>query len=234
MVVFHVLVDTVHVVYRPCVVGSCIQHILAKGEVRLLIAQHAQNGWHDIYLLCNLVLHLRLSATVGFVNDDRHAETAQIGLVESVVTEIGMVACQYEDGILEPWLTTCRLEEAAQSHIGIAYALMYLNTLFWIGSFIFLRHGIRVVTGSCEYSCHEWFLHLRHLCCVILQEGLVPDSPCAVELILTSKTVIVIKILATVVILETSGTGECLEAHGTALGTVEESCLVTLVSQDTG
>ena len=234
MVVFHVLVDTVHVVYRPCVVGSCIQHILAKGEVRLLVSQHAQNRWHDIYLLRNFVLHLWLSAAVGFINDDRHAETAQIGLVESVVTEVCVITGQDEDGILEPWLTTCRLEEASQCHIGIAYALVNLNTFFWIGSFILLWYGIRMVTGSCKDSRHKGLFHLRHLCCVILQEGLVPDSPCAVELLLSSKAVIVIKILATVVILETSGTGECLEAHGTALGTVEESCLVTLVSQDTG
>ena len=71
----------------------------------------------------------------------------------------------------------------------------------------------------CEESRHERLLHLAHFCGVKLHERLVPNCPCAVEVLVTAKT------------LKTCGAGKSLKAHRTILGSVEEGRIIALLLQ---
>ena len=62
-----------------------------------------------------------------------------------MVAHIGMVTGQYEDGIVKPRLTTCPLEELANSHVGITDAFVNRNALFWIYLLILLRKNERMM-----------------------------------------------------------------------------------------
>ena len=103
---------------------------------------------------------------------------------------------------------------------------MHDDALLGIYILVFVGHHVGMVAGSGEDSGHEGLLHLVHLRAVVLQEGLVPDGPHAVEIIVTVETTIGIEVLTTVILLEPCLAGKGHEAHRTTLGTVEEGGLI--------
>ena len=142
-----------------------------------------------------------------------------------------MVAGQHEDGILEPRLATGFLEEATDGHIGIANALMDGQALFWIDLLIFLRNDVGMMRRGCKDCGHEGLLHLRHLGSIVLQEGLVPNSPHAIKVGIATKTCVFVVVLTTIILLEASATSKGLKAHRASLGTMEEGSLIALANQ---
>ena len=148
-----------------------------------------------------------------------------------MVAGIGVVAGDDEDCVLKPRLSTCCFKEASQRHVGIAYALVYLDAFLWIDIFVFLGYGVRMMARCGEDSCHERLFHLRHLRSIVLQKRLVPDSPCPIEVIVTSEALIFVEVLTSVVFLKANALGESHESHGTALCSVEEGCLVAFGCQ---
>ena len=229
----HILVDAVQVVHRPGIFRRRVQQVDAEAEVGLLVVQHSHDGGQDVYLLGDLVLHLSHRLT-GVVDDDRRAESAYVRLVEGMVAQVGMVAGQYEDGVLEPRLVARLLEELPNGHIRVADALVDLNALLGIHVLVLLWHVVGVMAAGREDGRHEGLFHLRHLRGVVLQEGLVPDRPHAVEVVVTAKARVVIIVLAPVVLLEACASCKGHEAHRTALGTMEEGRLIALASQQRG
>ena len=85
-----------------------------------------------------------------------------------------------------------------------------------------------MMTGSRKDGRHEGLLHLGHLGTIILKEGLVPDGPHAVKVIIAPKPAVLIIVLTTIISLETRAARKSLETHRAALRTMEESGLVTL------
>ena len=155
-------------------------------------------------------------------------------MVIIVVGEVGVVAGEHENGVVEPRLVAHPLKELPEGHVGIADALVDDKTLFGEGLLIFLGHHIGMVAAGGKDSSHERLFHLRHLSGIVLQERLVPDGPRAVEIVIATKTGISIEVLTTVIILKTCGLSEGLEPHRATLGTMEEGCLIALVIQQTG
>ena len=100
--------------------------------------QQSHDCGQDVNLLGYLVLHLGFLPR--FINDYRHTEPAQVSLVESIISHVGMVAGQHEDGVLEPALPAGTLEEAPQCHIGIADALMNGETLLRVLGLVLFRN----------------------------------------------------------------------------------------------
>ena len=100
------------------------------------------------------------------------------------------------------------------------------DALFGIDILVLVGNNVGMMTAGREDGSHERFLHLRHLRGIVLQEGLVPDGPHAVEILVTAETLVVVIVLTSVIFLETRGTREGLESHRTALGSVEEGRLV--------
>ena len=65
-----------------------------------------------------------------------------------MITLIGVVAGEHEDGVAEPRLPTRLAEETAQRHIGIADALLDGQMLLGELCLILLGDGEWMVTGS--------------------------------------------------------------------------------------
>ena len=233
MAVLHVLIDAAQIVDRPGAVGWHVQHVDAEGQVGLVVAQHAQYGGHDVNLLCNLVLHLRLTVGLRLVDDDGRAEAAYVGLIESMVALVGMVAGQHEDGVLEPRFTAGPLEKAAQCVVGVAYALVDGQRLLLEHVDVLSGQLVGVMARGGEDRGHERLSHLRHLGGIVLQERLVPDGPQSVEVGFAPKARVVLIVLAPIVLLEPRGAGKGHEAHRAALCSVEEGGLVARI-EDSG
>ena len=113
----------------------------------------------------------------GIIEDDGRAELVDAALVFSMVAGIGMVACQYKDGIFEPRFLSGLSEEAAQGIIGIADTFVNGQFFFAIHLFIFVGHVERMMTGQRKQSRHKGLFHIAHLHAEILQERLIPDAP---------------------------------------------------------
>ena len=206
-----------------------MQHVDTKSEVRFLIAQHAQDGRQDIYLLGNLVLYLPYG--IARVKDnDRRAESPKIRLVFRMVAHIGMIAGEHEDGVLKPGLPTGCLEEFPDGHIGIADTFLNGQMFLRVLRLILFRHDEGMVARSGEDSRHEGLLQLSHLLGIVLQEGFVPDSPSAVEIVGSLGSLI---LRTSEIMLEPCLIRKSLKAHRTVLRPVEESRLIALGSQDT-
>ena len=169
MAVLDILVDAVHIVDSPGVLCWGVEHINTEGEIGLGIVQTTHQRRQDVYLLRYLLLHLGVAVChARLIDDNRRAEASKVCLVLHMVGLVGMVAGQHEDGVLEPRLATGLLEEAAYSHVGIAYALMDDQSLFGIDVLILLGNDIGMVRRGCEDRRHEGFLHLGHLSTVVL------------------------------------------------------------------
>ena len=143
-----------------------------------------------------------------------------------------MVAGQDEDGVLIPRLTTGIFKESSDGHISIADAFMDDDALFGIDILVFLRNMVGMMRGCREDGRHKGFFHLRHLGAVILQEGFIPDGPHTIEVLVAPKAVVCTIVLATIIFLESSAAGKGHKTHRTALGPMEEGCLVTLANQE--
>ena len=232
---FDILVDAIEVVHGPGIFGRGVQQVDAEGKVGLRVVEHAQHGGQDVDLLGYLVDDLRLALGVtGLIDDDGRAESAEVGLVIGVVGEVRVVAGQHEDGVLEPVLATGFLEEPAKGHVGIADAFVDLDAFLGEAVPVFLGHDVGVVAAGREDGRHEGLAHLGHLRGEVLEEGLVPDGPGAVEGVGTLETVVGLEVLTAVVLLEARSSGEGLEAHGASLGAVEEGRRVALGCQERG
>lgn len=226
--VLDVLVDAVQVVDGPGVLGGGVQHVDAEGEIGFLIAQHAEDGGQDVDVLGYLVLDAA-HGLAGVEDDDGRAEAAEVGLVLGMVAHVGVVAGQHEDGVPVPRLARCGLEEAAYGHVGIAYALVHDDAFLGIALPVLVGYDVGVVAGGGEDGGHEGLLHLAHHLGIVLQEGLVPDGPRAVEVV---GAVSLLVLGPAVVVLESGLAGKGLEAHGAVLRPVEEGGLVALLCQD--
>ena len=149
-----------------------------------------------------------------------------------MIGEVCVVAGEYEDGVVEPRFAAHFLKELADGHIRIADTFVDDDALLRILGFVFLGDDVGVMTAGGEDGCHEGFLHLRHLRGVVLQERFIPDGPHTVKVLVTAKACVCIVVLTSVVVLKTSSARECLESHRTALGSVEESRLITFCCKD--
>ena len=87
-----------------------------------------------------------------------------------------------------------------------------------------------MMARSGEDSRHEGLLQFSHLLGIVLQEGFVPDSPSAVEIVGSLGSLI---LRTSEIMLETCLIRKGLEAHRTVLRPVEESRLIALSSEDT-
>lgn len=149
-----------------------------------------------------------------------------------MVGEVRVVAGEHEDGVLEPGLAAGAAEELAEGHVGIADTLMDLDALLGEALAVFLGYDVGVMAAGGKDGSHKRFLHLRHLGAVVLQEGLVPDGPGAVELLFAAKALVAAEVLTAIIVFESRAAGEGLESHGTALGTVEEGGLIPFAAKD--
>ena len=130
-----------------------------------------------------------------------------------MVALVRVVAGQHEDGVLEPRLAAGLLEETAQSHVGVADALVNLHALLGEAVGVFLRNLVGVVAAGGEDGGHEGLLHLVHLSAVVLQERLVPDGPKAVKVIMSAEARVVLEVLTAIILLEAGLAGKCLKTH---------------------
>ena len=85
-----------------------------------------------------------------------------------------------------------------------------------------------------ENGRHERLFHFAHLVRIELQEGFVPNGPCAVELVFAAETRVGLKLGAAIVFVETRGARKRFEPHRPILRTVEESRLVAFLIQLAG
>ena len=230
--VFHVLVNAVEIVHGKGVFGGRVEQVDAESEIQLLVTDKSENGGHNVDLLGHSFAHPRLDKfAAGVVDDDRRAETADVALVFVVVALVGVVVCEHKDSVLEPRLLSGFFKEPADGHICVADALVDGQLLLFVDIAVFLGNLEGMVRRACEHSGHEGWLHLRHLCAIVLQERFVPDAPVAVEVFVTAKTAVGSIVFTTIVLLESCLVGEGHEAHRTTIGTVEECGLVALVGQ---
>ena len=230
--VLHVLVGAVQVVDGKGLLGRSLHQVDAEREVGLVVADEAQQRGHDVNLLCHGGAHARLHLpAAGVVDDDGRAEASDVAFVFGMVALVGVVAGDDEQRVLEPRLSAGFAEEAAQRHVGVAYALVDGQLLLLVDVAILLGYLERVVRRRGEKCRHERLLHLRHLRAVVLQEGLVPDAPVAIEVGVAPETAVGGIVFATVVLLESRLVGESHEAHRPAVGIVEEGCLVAVLGQ---
>ena len=77
-----------------------------------------------------------------------------------MVREVGVVAGEHEDGVLEPGLFAGRLEELADGHIRITDAFVDHDALFRKSLFVLFRHHVGMMAAGGEDGRHERLLHL--------------------------------------------------------------------------
>ena len=111
---------------------------------------------------------------------------------------------------------------------------MHDDTLFGETLAVLLGYHEGMVARRGEDGGHKGLVHLRHLRGKILQEGLVPDSPRAVEVVVAVEPLVALKVLATVILLETRTARKSLETHRTALGSMEEGGMIAFGRQQRG
>ena len=153
-----------------------------------------------------------------------------------------MVRGDDEDGVHVPRLAACRLEEAAQRHVGVFDAFVYgvlcphYASALWYWTVgealrIFFRHPVGVVARCGKDGGDEWLAHLCHLLRIELQEGLVPYCPGAVEGFRAAVARVCLKLCPSVICLEAGGFCESLEAHAPVCRSVEECCGVAFCGE---
>ena len=140
-----------------------------------------------------------------------------------MIAQVGVVGCDHEERVLVPRHGLRLVEELAQGIVGIAYTFVDDDTFLRKNLLILIRYDIRMMGRGCKESRHERLLHLAHLGGVKLHERLVPNCPCAVEVLVAIKTLVSIIFCTTEIIRETRGAGKSLEPHRTIRGSMEES-----------
>ena len=234
-VALHQLVDAVQIIHSPRLLDRRVQHILTEGDKGPRITQQPHQRGQNVDLLRHLVFHTRLHQFATRVKDkDGRTEATQVGLILSMVAHVGVVAGQHKDGVAIPRLAAGLLEEAAQSHVGIADALVDGQRPLGKAAFVLLGDDKRVVRRGGEHSSHERLAHRAHLCAVVLQERLVPDGPGAVKVFVAAEARVLVELGAAIVVLEARAAGKGLEAHTAVLRPVEEGRLVALLAQQVG
>ena len=177
--------------------------VAAEGKEGFVVAQDAHHGGQDVYLLRYTVAHTGSNGLArGVVDNDRRAVAAHVGLVFGMVGEVGVVAREHEDGVLEPRLGLRLLEELAYRHVGIAYALVHYEPLLGIYVLVFLGNNVGRVARNGEHRGHKRLRHLANLGAEVLQERLVPDAPVVVEVGIAAEARVGSIVLATVILLE--------------------------------
>ena len=168
------------------------------------------------------VLHAAGEGTRGVKKDDGYGEDPEGGAVLVVGGGIGVVGCDDEDGVVVPRLLAGGVEEALEGVVGVADAFMDGEVTFGEAAAVFVRNVKRVVGGGCEESGDEGFREVVQGEGEELEEGLVPDGPGAVEVVVAVEAAVGSVFVAAEVMLESCGACESLESHGPILGTVVE------------
>ena len=186
---------------------------------------------HDINLLSNTIYTLSLNLSRRIIDDNRRTEATNIRLILFMITLVCMIAGNHENGILKPFLFTCRLEELTNSHISITDTFLDRKMLFFIYILIFIGNNERIMTRYGKDSRHERFFHFSHLLAIILHERFIPDSPVAVKVFITTKTGIFIIVLSTIIVLKTYLVGKSKKTHRPSIRTMEKGCLIAPFAQ---
>ena len=148
-----------------------------------------------------------------------------------MVAQVGVVGCNHKERILIPRHGFRLVEELPQGIVGIANTFVDDDTFLRKNLLILIRYDIRMMGRGCKESRHERLPHLAHFCGVKLHERLVPNCPCAVEVLVTAKTLVCIIFCTTEIIRKTCGASKSLKAHRTILGSVEEGRIIALLLQ---
>ncbi|MBQ2572644.1 MAG: UvrD-helicase domain-containing protein, partial [Bacteroidales bacterium] len=173
---------------------------------------------------------------VGFTRDFTIYDAADQKslIIFSMVCLVGVVGGDYKYCIFEPRLFSGRVEELAQSIVGIAYALVNGKVAFGENRLILIGHIVWMMARSGKHCRHKRLLHFRHGCAVELQERFVPDSPSAVEVGITAKARIGIVLVAAVISTKARATCKSLKSHASILRSVEKASAVTFLAKFTG
>ena len=231
-VVLQILVDAVVVVEDPCVFMGGGEDVFAESEVGVGVADKIQKGGHDVDLLGYDVFDSAARHTSGGVvkKDGDAVEAHRIG-VSGLFGEVGVVGGDDEDGVVEPGLFACCVEEFAQGLVGVADAGVHGMAVFVEEVLVFFGYDEGVVGGGGEEGGDERLLQGVHCQGEELEKFLVPDGPSAIEIFVSTKATVLFVLGASVVLVESCGTGIGFETHGAVFGAVEEGGLVAQVFQ---
>ncbi len=222
VVLLHVLVYAVVVVEGPGLVGGSVDEVVAEGYVGARVGEPSEYGGHDVGLLCNGVDAAAGHGAGGVEEDDGHGVGAEGVVVGGLFGDVGVVGGDDEDGVAVPRHLAGGVEEAAQGVVGVADAGVDGVSGLVERVAIALWHHEGVVGGGGEERGDKGLGHLLHGGGIELQKFLVPDGPCAVEVVVTIETGVAVVFGTTIVGLETGGACKGLETHGAVFGTVEE------------
>ena len=136
--------------------------------------------------------------------------------------DVGMVGGDDEDGAVVPRLLLRCGEKTTQRHIDIAYAGVHGMSFEMQAVAIGLGNHEGMMRRGGEHCRHERLLHIAHGRGIELQERLVPDGPCTIEIAFAAKTCVSVILCATIITLEACGTGKGLEPHRAVFCPVEE------------
>lgn len=144
--VLRVLIHSVDIVERVSLLWWRFEKVATKREIRFVVAQNAEDGGHNVCLLCDASTLLGFYFARWVVENKGCAELANVGFVLLVVALVGVVAYQYKDGILEPRLLSGTFKETADSHICVTNALVDRQLPFFELVFVFVWHDKGVMT----------------------------------------------------------------------------------------
>ena len=222
VVALDVLVDVVAEVDGPGgLVGA--ENVLAKGGEGLVVAEDAEHGGHDVDLLHDARLHAGRQLARGVVDGYGDGEDADGGVAFVVLKLRGVVGGDDEECVLEPGLLAGGGEESSQCVVAVLDGAVDVEGAALVGVLVAGGDVEGVVRGGGEEAHHErLFETLGDGRGGELEEVLVPDGPMAVEIVAAAGARVVAVVGHAVVVLESRGAGESLEAHGGVGSTVEE------------
>ena len=146
IIALYKLIYAVEIVHSPCILVFRRKQILTKSHISIATAKIAEQGRHDVNLLCNAISTPRLYLTRGIIDNYWRTETSQIRTILLMIHTIGMVARYHEYSILKPRLLTCLSEELTKCMIGIANTSVdRIRAVILIHILIFLRNSERMM-----------------------------------------------------------------------------------------
>ena len=213
-----------------CLVGWGVEHILSECQVRAVVTEVVEDGRHDVGLLHDALCVVAMKCGIGRgIENDGHTGMAEGGGEERVVVTTGVVGCDDEDGVAEPFLLACLAEEETQGVVAIGNAFLDRFHALREFSYVAFWQRIRSMARCREDSRHERLFHFVHAVAKELKKLLIVDGPCTIEILVTIVVRVLVVFRSSVVALETGGMGKSLEAHRTVLCTMEECRGVALM-----
>ena len=126
-----------------------------------------------------------------------------------MIALICMVTGEHKNRVFKPFLLAGCCKEFANRHVGVANTLLNWQMFFLVNVLILGGNDERIVARYGEKCRHKGLFHLAHFRTIVLKKGLIPYSPVAIEVFIAPKSLIIVVVLSTIIVLKTYLFREC-------------------------